>query len=107
MHRLRNQTRTSFKGGGAGYWKPSHGSFSTFWNTEIVFTNGAARTGPVLLNGMEDGPFARAVGVHANLPVRVEYGPDACIEGVGRYFHEVPSLYCHQLTRRLNGKSPD
>jgi len=96
-----------FKGGGAGYWKPSHGNYSTFWNTGVVFINGAASPAPILLDGMEDGPNARIIGVHANLPIRVEYGPDAYIEGIGQYFHEVPSLYYHQLTRRLNGNSPD
>ena len=77
-----------FKGGGAGYWKPSHGNFSTFWNTEVVFSNGAANPAPILLDGMKDGPNARVVGVHANLPIRVEYGPEAYIEGVGQFFHE-------------------
>jgi hypothetical protein len=90
-----------FEGGGAGYWKPSHGNYTTFWNTVVVFSNGAANDGPILLNGMEDGPNARVVGVQSNLPIRVEYGPDAYIEGVGRFFHDVPSLYYHQLGRRL------
>ena len=96
-----------FKGGGAGYWKPSHGNYTTFWNTVVVFENGAANDGPVLLNGMEDGPNARVVGVQANLPIRVEYGPDAYIEGVGRFFHDVPSLYYHQLGRRLGTQPAD
>ena len=94
-----------FAGGGAGYWKPSHGNYTTFWNTTVVFRNGASSDAPILLNGMEDGPNARVVGVQANLPIRVEYGPDAYIEGVGRFFHDVPSLYYHQLARR-QGNAP-
>lgn len=90
-----------FEGGGAGYWKPSHGINTTFWNTQVVFTNGALSKKPILLNGMEDGPGARVIGVSANLPIRVEYGPDATIEGVGTYYSQIPSLYLYQLNRRL------
>lgn len=93
-----------FKGGGAGYWKPSHGINTTFWNTEVVFMNGALFEGPVLLNGMEDGPGVRIIGVSSNLPIRVEYEPDAFIEGIGRYYSNIPSLYRFQLNSRLKGK---
>ena len=96
-----------FEGGGAGYWKPSHGNYTTFWNTTVVFSNGALNDAPILLNGMEDGPNARVVGLQANLPIRVEYGPDAYIEGVGRFFHDVPSLYYHQLDRRMKETPAD
>lgn len=96
-----------FEGGGAGYWKPSHGNYTTFWNTTVVFRNGALSDVPILLNGMEDGASARVVGVQANLPIRVEYGPDAYIEGVGRLFHELPSLYRYQLDRRLGNAAAD
>ncbi|MBT8038612.1 MAG: glycoside hydrolase family 55 protein [Gammaproteobacteria bacterium] len=90
-----------FEGGGAGYWKPSHGINTTFWNTQVVFTNGALFEKPILLNGMEDGPGARVIGVSANLPIGVKYGPNAYIEGVGTYYSEIPSLYLNQLNRRL------
>ena len=56
---------------------------------------------------MKDGANARVVGVKANLPIRVEYGPDAYIEGVGRFFHDVPSLYYHQLGQRLKNRTAD
>ena len=56
---------------------------------------------------MEDGTNARVVGVHANLPIRVEYGPKAYIEGVGRLFHHVPSLYYYQLGQRLKNRAVD
>ena len=90
-----------FMGGGAKYWRPSHGINSTFWNTRVVFSNGAQFEGPVVLDGMKDGAGARVIGVSANLPVRVEYGPDAYLEGVGSYYSEIPSLYRYQLQRRL------
>ena len=90
-----------FKGGGAGYWKPSHGNYSTFWNTQVQFSNGAVDLEPVLLDGMKDGANARVIGVSANLPIRVDYGPDAYIEGVGRYYSDIPSLFSHQLKQRM------
>jgi len=96
-----------FKGGGAGYWKPSHGNYSTFWNTQVQFTNGALNQAPILLNGMKDGPNARVVGVSANLPIRVEYGPDAYIEGVGQYYANMPSLFLHQLQQRMHTGKTD
>lgn len=90
-----------FKGGGAGYWKPSHGNYSTFWNTQVKFSNGSLNREPILLYGMKDGPNARVIGVSANLPIRVEYGPDAYIEGVGQYYPGIPSLFLYQLQKRM------
>jgi hypothetical protein len=52
-----------FVGGGAGYWKPSHGAYSTFWNINVTVLNEKNATTPVLLNGMNDGPFANIKGV--------------------------------------------
>jgi len=91
-----------FAGGGAPYWKPSHGAFSTFWNINVRFLDGLENSEPLLLNGMEDGPFARIIGVNGNHPVKVEYGPDAYIEFINQDLNEVPSLYEYQLKRRLN-----
>ena len=50
---------------------------------------------------MKDGANARVVGVSANLPIRVEYGPDAYIEGVGEYYQGIPSLFLYQLQQRI------
>ena len=89
-----------FVGGGAGYWKPSHGSYTTFWNINVQFSNGFDKDNPILLNGMEDGPNARLVGVHGNLPVKIAYGPDALIEKTN-HRPAVPSLFSYQLKERL------
>ena len=64
--------------------------------------DGLENSEPLLLNGMEDGPFARIIGVNGNHPVKVEYGPDAYIEFINQDLNEVPSLYEYQLKRRLN-----
>lgn len=91
-----------FAGGGAGYWKPSHGSFSTFWNINIHFLDGLDSTLPIELNGMQDGPLARLVGIAGNHYLKVSYGPNAYIESINQTIEEVPSLYNYQLKKRLN-----
>jgi hypothetical protein len=91
-----------FAGGGAGYWKPSHGAYSTFWNIDVQLQSGLDRESPVLLNGMEDGPYARVIGVHGNHPYKIEYGPKSHIEFTNRVIDDNPSLYEYQLEKRLD-----
>jgi hypothetical protein len=90
-----------FAGGGAGYWKPSHGAFSTFWNINVRFLNNLDQTESFLLNGMEDGPFARLIGIHGNHALKVIYEPNAYIEFTNNSMEEIPSLYDYQLKKRL------
>ena len=35
--KLNEENFNLFKHGGAGYWKPTHGMFNTFWNVELDF----------------------------------------------------------------------
>jgi len=93
-----------FAGGGAPYWKPSHAAYNTFWNIQVHFENGHASDEPVLLNGMKDGPKARVVSVNGNLPIKVEYGPDAYIEGTNYIYPEASSLFQYQLDERMKAK---
>ncbi|MFK7971076.1 MAG: hypothetical protein AB8F95_11950 [Bacteroidia bacterium] len=90
-----------FAGGGAGYWKPSHGAFSTFWNIHVHFLDGLDSELPITLNGMKDGPLARLVGITANHNVQVFYEPSAYIASINQVLENVPSLYRYQLERRL------
>jgi len=90
-----------FAGGGAGYWKPSHGSYSTFWNINVNLLSGLDKSSPVLLNGMKDGPFARVIGVQGNHTFTIEYGPNSYIEFTNKVISEIPSLYQYQLKKRL------
>jgi len=90
-----------FAGGGAGYWKPSHGAYSTFWNINVHFLNRLNQTEPFLLNGMEDGAFARVIGVHGNQTLKVNYEPNAYIEFTNYSMEKIPSLYNYQLKKRL------
>ncbi|MBC3766768.1 hypothetical protein [Neptunicella marina] len=89
-----------FKGGGAGYWKPSHAQYNSFWNIQVEFTNGFNSNKPVELGGMKDGVGARLIGVHGNLPVKVNYAPDAYIEQTNTKPEQI-SLYDYQLKMRL------
>ena len=90
-----------FGGGGAEYWKPSHGPFSTFWNLNVQVEKSVDSAKPVLLYGMKDGPFARIIGVTGNTKFEVKYEPDAYIEFLNTSLDKVPSLYDYQLRKRL------
>ncbi|MEP5364811.1 MAG: glycosyl hydrolase family 28-related protein [Reichenbachiella sp.] len=89
-----------FAGGGASYWKPSHGAFTTFWNIDVHFENAFDQKGTVLLDGMNDGASARLIGVHANRDIRIEYGANAYIEGTNQSLTSHPSLFDYQLMGR-------
>jgi hypothetical protein len=103
VHLTPNKDRSYplFAGGGAGYWKPSHGSYSTFWNINVNVLGGLNDTSPILLNGMKDGPFARLVGIHGNHLFKIAYGPKAYIELTNSSIKEIPSLYNYQLNQRF------
>ena len=91
------------EGGGASYWKPSHAAYPVFWNIRYDFLYPEA--GTVDLKGLSDGPAARIVGMHADRPITLEYGPDAYIEGLNRADLAVPSLYEYQLQQRLGDRA--
>jgi len=95
----KNNSYLLFGGGGADYWKPSHGPFSTFWNLNVQVSNPSDKS--VLLYGMKDGPFARIIGVNGNAKFEVKYDPDAYIEFLNMPLDQIPSLYDYQLQRRM------
>lgn len=95
----KNNSYLLFGGGGADYWKPSHGPFSTFWNLNVQVEKPSDKS--VLLYGMKDGPFARIIGVNGNAKFEVKYEPDAYIEFLNMPFDQIPSLYDYQLKKRL------
>lgn len=97
----KNNSYLLFGGGGADYWKPSHGPFSTFWNLNVQVEKPVDSAKPVLLYGMKDGPFARIIGVNGNAQFAVKYEPDAYIEFLNTSLDKIPSLYDYQLQRRL------
>jgi len=96
----KNNSFYLFGGGGADYWKPSHGPFSTFWNLNIQVSNPDLAK-PVLLYGMKDGAFARIIGVHGNTKFEIKYDVDPYIEFLNTAIEKIPSLYEYQLKKRL------
>ena len=90
-----------FAGGGAGYWKPSHGAFSTFWNINVQVLNKHNMNNVILLNGMLDGPFANLIAVHGNKNFEIVYEPKSHIELLNSSVSQIPSLYNYQLQERL------
>jgi len=96
----KNNAYFLFGGGGADYWKPSHGPFSTFWNLNVQVEN-PDQSKPVLLYGMKDGAFARIIGVHGNTKFEIKYDVDPYIEFLNTSIEKIPSLYDYQLKKRL------
>lgn len=98
---LENNTYPLFAGGGAGYWKPSHGSYSTFWNLNVQLFSKLDLKVPIELNGMKDGPFSRIIGVHGNHSFVVKYEPNSYQEFINLPINLEPSLYNYQLKNRI------
>ncbi|WP_459640654.1 hypothetical protein [Flavobacterium sp. CGRL2] len=99
----KNNSYYLFGGGGADYWKPSHGPFSTFWNLNVQVSN-PDQTKPVLLYGMKDGAFARIIGVHGNTKFEIKYDVDPYIEFLNTEIEKIPSLYDYQLKKAIEVK---
>ncbi len=89
-----------FKAGGAGYWQPGHGRYSTIWNLDIRVEGGVEPNSPIAIVGRSEGPEARVIGVHGNRPIRFEYDPAPYTEMMGQRIAGVPSLYDAQLAER-------
>jgi len=92
-----------FSGGGAKYWKPSHGKYSTFFNINVQVANGED-SDHVTLRGPKDGVQARLLNIYGNRDFTIEYGPDTHIEQLNQTPF-VPSLYEFQLNKRMNSES--
>lgn len=86
-----------FDGGGAGYWKPSHGNYSTFFNIDVNVTGGG--DGPITLIGPKDGVGVRMMGVHGNREFAIDYAPDPYIEQLNQK-PVISSLYAWQKAQR-------
>ncbi|MEO5628950.1 MAG: glycosyl hydrolase family 28-related protein [Thermomonas sp.] len=94
-------TYALWDGSGATYWQPGHGRFNTHWNIQVIVISGASTVETVTLNGLDEGPDARVVGISGNRDFRVDYRPVPYVEMVNSYPRDVPSLYDWQLSRRL------
>lgn len=92
-----------FDGSGAGYWQPGHGGFNTTWNLRVLVTGGAYADEVVTVQGLDEGPMARIVGLHGNREFRLDYRPAPYVEMLNEPLTSVPSLYDFQRDQRLNG----
>ncbi len=92
--------------GGASYWRPTHAAFPVFWNIRLQFLYPKPETLPIPIQGVTDGPSARLVGITANYPLAITYGPDAYMEGINRPNIAVQSLYDYQFKERLGRTIP-
>lgn len=89
-----------FDGSGAGYWQPGHGGFNTTWNLRVLISGGAYRDEIVTVQGLDEGPMARIVGLHGNRTFELDYRPEPYVEMLNRAMESVPSLYDYQLKLR-------
>ncbi len=89
-----------FDGSGADYWQPGHGAFNTTWNLRVYVESGAYSEEIVTILGIDEGPFARIVGLHGNRQFRLDYRPNPYIERLNTELISVPSLYDYQLLKR-------
>ncbi len=90
-----------FDGSGAGYWQPGHGGFNTTWNLRVLVTGGAYADEVVTVQGLDEGPMARIVGLHGNREFKLDYRPTPYVEMLNVPLESVPSLYDYQRQQRL------
>ncbi len=93
-----------FDGSGAGYWQPGHGGFNTTWNLKVLITGGAYADEMVTVQGVDEGPMARIVGLHGNRTFKLDYRPAPYVEMLNVHPESVPSLYDYQRNQRLKGE---
>ncbi len=93
-----------FDGSGAGYWQPGHGAFNTTWNLRVLITGGAHSDETVTIQGLDEGPLARIVGLHGNRRFSLDYRPKPYTEKLNEELTAVPSLYDYQLRKRIEGE---
>ncbi|MDE0679612.1 MAG: glycosyl hydrolase family 28-related protein [Gammaproteobacteria bacterium] len=91
-----------FDGSGAGYWQPGHGGFNTTWNLRVLVTGGAYADEVVTVQGLDEGPMARIVGLHGNRKFKLDYRPTPYVEMLNEPLESVPSLYDYQRQQRLD-----
>ena len=94
-------------GSGAGYWQPGHGAFNTTWNLKLLFVSGAFSDETIFVQGLDEGPQARIVGLHGNRELQLDYRPEPYVESLNHRLVAVPSLYEYQLANRLEHLSSE
>ena len=91
-----------FDGSGAGYWQPGHGAFNTAWNLQVLINSGARSDEAVTVQGLDEGPAARIIGLHGNRTFKLDYRPKPYVEFLNQKVTDVPSLYDYQKSKRIS-----
>mgnify|MGYP001047202474 FL=1 len=94
-----------FDGSGAPYWQPGHGAYNTSWNLQILITSGASSDETVLIQGVDEGPDARVIGLHGNRRFKLEYRPEPYVMSLNEKIKSIPSLYDYQLRLRQQAQT--
>lgn len=89
-----------YQAGGAGYWKPGHGRYSTQWNVKVLVDGGVEPGEEVVILGASEGPDGRNIGMHGNRPLVLDYRPTPYTEMLNERVGAVPSLYEYQKAQR-------
>ncbi|MEM1143463.1 MAG: glycosyl hydrolase family 28-related protein [Pseudomonadota bacterium] len=90
-----------YDGSGAGYWQPGHGAYNTSWNLKILITGGAYPDETVTIQGLDEGPAARNIGLHGNRSFELDYRPAPFVRMLNEEVQFARSLYDYQLSQRL------
>jgi len=90
-----------FDGSGAGYWQPGHGGFNTAWNLNVIVESGADTDEIVTLQGLDEGPDARIIGISGNREFALDYRPTPYVDFLNQAITNAPSLYYYQRGKRL------
>ncbi|MEO1079872.1 MAG: glycosyl hydrolase family 28-related protein [Pseudomonadota bacterium] len=90
-----------YDGSGAGYWQPGHGAYNTSWNLKVLITGGAYPDETVTIQGLDEGPAARNIGLHGNRSFALDYRPEPYVRMLNKKVPFAHSLYDYQLSQRL------
>lgn len=89
-----------YDGSGAPYWQPGHGAYNTTWNMQVIVEGGAYRNEEIRLEGTDEGPNGRIIGLYGNRPFSLDYRPMPFLKALNTRALR-PSLYDWQKEQRL------
>ena len=67
----------------------------------VLITDGEFPGDVITIQGVDEGPMARIVGLHGNRQFELDYRPEPFVELLNVELLAVPSLYEYQLKTRL------
>ncbi|MEM9024114.1 MAG: hypothetical protein AAGB22_10255, partial [Bacteroidota bacterium] len=67
----------------------------------VLITGGAYADEVVTVQGLDEGPMARIIGLHGNRTFELDYRPTPYVEMLNVELEAAPSLYEYQKKQRL------